>query len=229
MSGPAKRRHPAGNSRSINRINTKLCLGCRGSSGNRNHRLRDCAVGEDSCLARTGNGPANRAPGDDLALVVVLSCCRGGEYGEGLVETRRRFQLHRDDALPAVCTPGHLPTTHVPAPAPDNRFVPGLPPIPTAGGSTRTGRRPQRAPVAETPDHASRTDTHPIRNSLRCAALRQSPQHENVLPMTRYAMNLSLSVANAGAATWRTAESVSSTPNLTRIGPTGQIASVVAQ
>ena len=112
---------------------------------NPNHPLRDCAVGEESFLARTGNGPANRAPGNDLALAVDFSCCRDGEYAEGLVETRRRYQFHRDDALPAVCTPGRPPITQMPAPATDARFVPGLKPNPTADRIDRICRRPLRA------------------------------------------------------------------------------------
>ena len=53
----------------------------------------------------------HRAPGNYLALAVDFSCCRDGEYAEGLVETRRRYQFYRDDALPAVCTPWRPPKT----------------------------------------------------------------------------------------------------------------------
>ena len=39
---------------------------------NRRHRVRDTALGEDACLARTGNGPLNRASLNTIALRIPV-------------------------------------------------------------------------------------------------------------------------------------------------------------
>ena len=69
---------------------------------NRRHRVRDTALGEDACLARTGNGPLNRASLNTIALAVVFANRRDGET---LAATFRRFQLRPKDAVRAVCDP----------------------------------------------------------------------------------------------------------------------------
>ena len=40
---------------------------------NLNHRPRDCVFGKDACLARTGNGPANRSSLNNIALAVIFA------------------------------------------------------------------------------------------------------------------------------------------------------------
>ena len=40
---------------------------------NLNNRPRDCVFGEDACVARTGNGPANRASLNNIALTVIFT------------------------------------------------------------------------------------------------------------------------------------------------------------
>lgn len=69
---------------------------------NGNHRVRDTTLGEDACLARTGNGPLNRASLNNIALAVVFASQRPGE---GLATTFRRFQLDTAAAIRAVCEP----------------------------------------------------------------------------------------------------------------------------
>ena len=69
---------------------------------NLNHRQRDCVYGEDACLTRTGNGPANRASLNNIALAVVFANRR---EAESLAETRRRLQLDRREALDALTRP----------------------------------------------------------------------------------------------------------------------------
>ncbi len=69
---------------------------------NGNHRVRDTTLGEDACLARTGNGPLNRASLNTIALAVVFANRRDGE---SLAATFRRFQLRPGDAVRAVCGP----------------------------------------------------------------------------------------------------------------------------
>ncbi len=67
---------------------------------NMNHRQRDCVFGEDACLTRTGNGPANRASLNNIALAVIFANRR-----ESLAETRRRLQLDRREAVAALIQP----------------------------------------------------------------------------------------------------------------------------
>ncbi len=69
---------------------------------NLNHRQRDCVFGEDACLTRTGNGPANRASLNSIALAVVFASRR---EAESLAETRRRLQLNRSEAIAALTRP----------------------------------------------------------------------------------------------------------------------------
>ena len=69
---------------------------------NGNHRVRDTTLGEDACLARTGNGPLNRASLNNIALAVVFANRRDGE---SLAAAFRRFQLSAGDAVRAVCGP----------------------------------------------------------------------------------------------------------------------------
>ena len=69
---------------------------------NNNHRVRDTALGEDACPARTGNGPINRASPDNIALAVVFANRRDGE---SLAAAFRRFQLDKGAAVRAVCDP----------------------------------------------------------------------------------------------------------------------------
>lgn len=69
---------------------------------NGNHRVRDTTLGEDACLARTGNGPLNRASLNNIALAVVFANRRDGE---SLAAAFRRFQLSAADAVRAVCGP----------------------------------------------------------------------------------------------------------------------------
>ncbi len=69
---------------------------------NLNHRQRDCVCGQDACLTRTGNGPANRASLNNIALAVVFTSRRGAE---SLAETRRRLQLNRSEAIAALTRP----------------------------------------------------------------------------------------------------------------------------
>ena len=67
-----------------------------------NHRQRDCVYGEDACLTRTGNGPANRASLNNIALAVIFA---NRQEAESLAETRRRLQLNRSDAIAALTQP----------------------------------------------------------------------------------------------------------------------------
>ncbi len=67
-----------------------------------NRRQRDCVYGEDACLTRTGNGPANRASLDNIALAVIFANRR---EAESLAETRRRLQLDRSEAIAALTRP----------------------------------------------------------------------------------------------------------------------------
>ncbi len=69
---------------------------------NLNHRQRDCVFGEDACLTRTGNGPANRASLNSIALAAVFASRR---EAESLAETRRRLQLNRSEAIAALTRP----------------------------------------------------------------------------------------------------------------------------
>ena len=69
---------------------------------NLNHRQRDCVFGEDACLVRTDNGPANRASLNTIALAVVFANRR---EAESLAETRRRLQLNRSAAVAALTRP----------------------------------------------------------------------------------------------------------------------------
>ena len=69
---------------------------------NLNHRQRDCVYGEDACLTRTGNGPANRASLNNIALAVIYANRRAAE---SLAETRRRLQLDRREAIAALTRP----------------------------------------------------------------------------------------------------------------------------
>jgi len=66
---------------------------------NMNHRQRDCAFGGDACQTRTGNGPANRASLNNLALAVIFASRRGAG---SLADTRRRLQLDRAGAIRAL-------------------------------------------------------------------------------------------------------------------------------
>lgn len=70
--------------------------------GSLNHRQRDCAFGEDVCLARTGNGPANRASPNNIALAVIFANHR---EAESLTETRLLLQLGRRKAIAALTQP----------------------------------------------------------------------------------------------------------------------------
>lgn len=67
-----------------------------------NHRQRDCVFGEDACVARTGNGPANRTSLDNIALAVIFANHR---EAENLTETQRRLQLDRRKAIAAPTQP----------------------------------------------------------------------------------------------------------------------------
>ena len=69
---------------------------------NPNHRQRDRAFGEDACLTRTGNGPANRASLNNIALAVIFASRRGAG---SLAETRRRPRLDRGQAIAALTRP----------------------------------------------------------------------------------------------------------------------------
>ena len=69
---------------------------------NLNRRQRDCVFGEDACLTRTGNGPANRAMPDNIALAAVFASRR---EAESLAETRRRLQPDRGEAIAALTRP----------------------------------------------------------------------------------------------------------------------------
>ena len=69
---------------------------------NLNHRQRDCVFGEDACTARKGNGPANRASLNNIALAVIFASRR---EAESLAETRRRLQLDRSEAIAALTRP----------------------------------------------------------------------------------------------------------------------------
>ena len=69
---------------------------------NLNHRQRDCVFGEDACLTRTGQGPANRASLNNIALAVIFACRR---KTESLAATRRRLQLYRSEAVAALTRP----------------------------------------------------------------------------------------------------------------------------
>ena len=69
---------------------------------NLNHRQRDDVYGEDACLTRTGNGPANRASLNNIALAVIFANRR---EAESLAKTRLRLQLDRCEAINALTQP----------------------------------------------------------------------------------------------------------------------------
>ena len=73
---------------------------------NANHRVRDTALGEDACLARTGNGPINRASLNNIAFAVVFANRRDGE---SLAAAFRGFQLDTADAIRALRDPHRPP------------------------------------------------------------------------------------------------------------------------
>ncbi len=67
-----------------------------------NHRQRDRVLGEDACLTRTGNGPANRTcPGNIAPAAIFANRRRAGSPAE----TRRRMQLDRGQAIRALSPP----------------------------------------------------------------------------------------------------------------------------
>ena len=68
---------------------------------NRHHRHRDGFFAEDACPMRTGNGPANRASLNTLALAVVLT---NRQPHEGFATARRRLQNRTQDAIKALVT-----------------------------------------------------------------------------------------------------------------------------
>ena len=74
---------------------------------NANHRVRDTTLGEDACLARTGNGPVNRASLNNIALAVVFANRRDGET---IAAAFRRFQLDTGDAVRALRAPPPPPS-----------------------------------------------------------------------------------------------------------------------
>ena len=88
---------------------------------NLNRRQRDCVFGEDACLTRTGNGPANRAMPDNIALAAVFAMPTRG---------------HRrpDPALRAGPRPGRLPDAAGRPPSPESES-------PRAENSARDGAR----------------------------------------------------------------------------------------
>ncbi len=91
---------------------------------NLNHRQRDCVFGEDACLTRTGNGPANRASLNSIALAVVFASRR---EAESLAEDPatpaaepQRGHRRPDPALRAGPRPGRLPDAAGRPPSPEN-------------------------------------------------------------------------------------------------------------
>ena len=95
--------------------------------GEPDHRVRDTVSDGDACRTRTGNGPANRASLNMIALAAVLADRRGDE---GITEAMRRLQLNRGDAIRAVRHPRH-------------RYPPNSPPPPLS--IENTSRRCRRA------------------------------------------------------------------------------------
>ena len=79
---------------------------CRGHwvVENLNHRQRDLICGEDACQMRTGNGPANRAILNNLALAVVFRS-RCAATDKSLADTRARLQMQRSEAMKALTEP----------------------------------------------------------------------------------------------------------------------------
>ncbi|MYF28809.1 MAG: hypothetical protein F4169_08075 [Gammaproteobacteria bacterium] len=69
---------------------------------NLNHRQRDRVHGEDACLTRTGNGPANRTGLNNIGLAVIYANRR---EAESLAETRLRLQLDRSEAIATLTRP----------------------------------------------------------------------------------------------------------------------------
>ena len=75
-----------------------LCLNRRHwSIENKNHRRRDTAFLEDGCLMRSGNGPANNAVFNNMALAIILSA--GYHRVPAAID---RFEYKRDEALQQV-------------------------------------------------------------------------------------------------------------------------------
>jgi len=66
-----------------------------------NHHIRDRTFGEDACLTRTSNGPANRATCNNLALALIFRQNRFDSVPQAL----RHFTLHRQESLDAVLNP----------------------------------------------------------------------------------------------------------------------------
>jgi len=63
---------------------------------NLNHRARDVSFGEDACLSRKGHAPANNATCNNIAFALIFRRSRN------FVETKRRFALHRGEAIEAI-------------------------------------------------------------------------------------------------------------------------------
>jgi len=70
-----------------------------------NHHIRDRTFGEDACLTRTNNGPANRATCNNLALALIFRQNRFDSVPQAL----RHFTLHRQESLDAVLNPPQAP------------------------------------------------------------------------------------------------------------------------
>ena len=108
---------------------------------NLNHRQRDCVCGEDACLTRTGNGPANRASLNNIAFAVIFANRR---EMESLADTRRRPQLNRSEAIAALARPRD-------ATAPGTRRKAARHPERIIRGRKRSRRRHTGGPAATEP------------------------------------------------------------------------------
>ena len=149
---------------------------------NPNHPLRDCAVGEDSCLARTGNGPPPRSgqrprPCGGLLLLPGRRVCRGPRRDPGPLPapSRRRTAGRLYPGAPA-----HNPNAR----AGNRRSLrPRTEAESDCGPNRPVSASGRYVPVAETPDHPSRSDTHPtreffaVRHVARISAAREPPAH----------------------------------------------------
>ena len=68
---------------------------------NKNHYIRDKTFGEDRCMSRVRNAPANNAICANIALAVIFH-----KGFDNAAKALRRFRLNKEEAFEAVFSPG---------------------------------------------------------------------------------------------------------------------------
>ena len=133
---------------------------------NGNHRVRDTTLGEDACLARTGNGPLNRASLNNIALAVVFANRRGGVKTE--VADVKTLIANREASLQRWLL-GMTGTAMVAVTAVLIRTLAQHPAKTQRGDQCRNARRSQSS---DSEASQPMTDGAP-QSCLRCNAIRQ--------------------------------------------------------